>query len=58
MATVYYKIYIEKDYADSEGNPVPLSNAATFTTLEEVATFAETYLTEGEYLVRSFVLKS
>lgn len=58
MATTYYKIYIDGDYADVNGNPINRENAATFASLEEVATFAQTYLGNEEYLVWSWVKKS
>lgn len=58
MATTYYKIYIDGKYADINGNSVERENAATFASLEEVATFTQTYLGEEEYLIRCWVKKS
>ena len=57
MATTYYKIYIDGYYADVSGSMVERENAATFTSLEEVATFADTYLGDNEYLIRCWVKK-
>lgn len=58
MAITYYKIYIDGNYAGENGEPVERENAITFASLEEVATFAQAYLGEEEYLVRCWVKKS
>ena len=58
MATTYYKIYVNGYYFDINGNQVERENAATFASLEEVATFTQTYLGDDEYLVRCWVKKS
>jgi len=58
MATIYYKIYIDGKYADTNGNPVNREDAAIFASLEEVVTFTQTYLGEEEYLIRCWVKKS
>jgi hypothetical protein len=58
MATTYYKIYIDGNYAGENGELVTRENAVTFASLEEVATFTQTYLGEEEYLVRCWVKKS
>jgi hypothetical protein len=58
MTTTYYKIYLDGKYAGENGEPVDRENAATFTSLEEVATFTQDYLGEEEYLVRCWVKKA
>lgn len=58
MAITYYKIYIDGNYAGENGELVNREDALTFASLEEVATFTQTYLGEEEYLVWSWVKKS
>lgn len=58
MTTTYYKIYVDGYYFDIDGNRVERENAATFASLEEVATFTESNLDDEEYLVRCWVKKS
>jgi hypothetical protein len=58
MAITYYKIYIDGNYAGENGELVNREDALTFASLEEVATFTQTYLGEKEYLVWSWVKKS
>lgn len=58
MATTYYKINIDGKYVGENGNLVDRANAITFDSLEEVATFTQTYLGDEEYLVWCWVKKS
>ena len=57
MAQIYYKIPIGDSYADAQGNAASGSEAITFTSLQEAATFVEAKLSEGEHSIQSFISK-